>query len=96
MVLEVDGAASGYALLVPYYSNELGGEVCGVDELYVRPPCRNRGHASALFSEVERGTFGAFAGTALGVTPGNGRARRLYERLGFRASGTAMLRPARR
>jgi ribosomal protein S18 acetylase RimI-like enzyme len=70
----------------------MGGEVCEVDELYVRAERRGEGLGSALFREIDAGRFGAFAGTALGVEPGNARARRLYERLGFRAAGTTMLR----
>jgi hypothetical protein len=39
------------------------------------------GLGSALFGAIDAGRFGAFDATALGVTPGNARARRLYERL---------------
>lgn len=42
-------------------------------------------------TEVTDG-FGAVAGVALGVSPDNARARRVYERLGFRAAGTTMVR----
>src|SRR5690349_18452139 len=37
VVAAVGDRVVGYALLVPYWSNELGGEVCAVDELFVRP-----------------------------------------------------------
>jgi GNAT superfamily N-acetyltransferase len=92
IVLDVDGTPSGYALLVSFYSNELGGEVCEVDELFVRPERRGRGFGSALFESIDEGRYGRFVGIALGVTAGNGRARRLYERLGFRAHGVVMAR----
>jgi GNAT superfamily N-acetyltransferase len=90
--------AAGYAFLVPFWSNELGGEVCEIDELYVLPERRREGIGSALFAAIDAGLFGAFAATALGVipskrvTPSNARARRLYERLRFRAAGTTMVR----
>jgi GNAT superfamily N-acetyltransferase len=92
VVAEVGGCVAGFALLVPFWSNELAGDVCEVDELYVRPDRRGEGIGSALFGAIDAGRFGSFAATALGVTPRNLRARRLYERLGFRAAGTTMLR----
>jgi GNAT superfamily N-acetyltransferase len=90
VVAEVGDRLAGYALLVPYWSNEQGGEICEVDELYVRAERRGEGLGSALFAAIDAGSFGAFAGVALGVAPANARARRLYERLGFRAVGTTM------
>lgn len=85
------GAPAGYALLVPYWSNEFGGVILFVDELYVVPGARGRGAARGLFALVERERpFGAVA-AALEVTPGNRRARALYEALGFRARANATL-----
>ena len=96
VVLEVaPGGIQGYGLLVPFYSNEVGGTVCEVDELFVAPASRGRGLASALFSAIDEGRFGPFAAIALGVTPANNRAKRLYERLGFRVAGTTLLRRSR-
>lgn len=93
-VLEVDGAVQGLALLVPFWSSGLGGEVCVVDELYVAPAARGRGHGTSLFAAVERGELWPSPPPvlALGVTPDNARARRLYERLGFKAVGTNLVR----
>jgi ribosomal protein S18 acetylase RimI-like enzyme len=85
-VLEVDGSTAGYALLVPWWSNELGGEVCLVDELYVAPEARGRGLATELLRTLAGGTGpfpNRFVALQLEVTPGNHRARALYERLGF-------------
>jgi len=94
VVLEVAQQVVGYALLIAYWSNELGGEVCAVDELYVTRALRGRGLGAALFEALERGDLWPtpFVAIALGVTPGNARARRLYERLGFAAVGLSMLK----
>jgi GNAT superfamily N-acetyltransferase len=50
VVLEVEGVTTGYALLISFWSNELGGELIVIDELYVTPSFRNRGHARELLT----------------------------------------------
>ncbi len=73
----------GYALLIPYWSNEYGGFLVYVDELYVVAEARCQGVGRGLFPWLrsER-PFGA-VGILLEVSPQNHRARRLYELLGF-------------
>ena len=94
VVLEVDGRIGGYALLVSFWSNELGGEVCTLDELYVEPEHRGSGHATRLLeclSARSAPELESIVALALEVTPGNARARRFYERIGFRAANVALL-----
>jgi ribosomal protein S18 acetylase RimI-like enzyme len=93
-VLDVGQQVIGYALLIAYWSNEFGGEVCAVDELYVARDFRSRGHGAALIQAIERGDVwrAPVAAISLGVTPSNTRARRLYERLGFAAVGVSMVK----
>jgi ribosomal protein S18 acetylase RimI-like enzyme len=96
LVLEGNGRPLGYALLASFWSNELGGEVCTVDELFVKPEARGQGHGRRLLEELLRGGGALWPGTPvafdLEVTPGNGRARAFYESLGFRAAKNAHLR----
>jgi GNAT superfamily N-acetyltransferase len=94
VALDIGRQVVGYALIIAFWSNELGGEVCEVDELYVAREFRGRGHGTAFFEALERGELWPVpvVGVALGVTPGNARARRLYERLGFVAAGVMMVR----
>lgn len=94
VVLEVEGQLVGYALLISFWSNELGGEVCDVDELFVAREHRGRGHATSLFAALDRGELwpGPWVALALGTTPGNADARRLYARLGFASVGVSMVR----
>jgi GNAT superfamily N-acetyltransferase len=84
IVLFIEGSElRGYALLVPYWSNEFGGTLLFVDELFVLPEFRNRGIARSFFGYVaEELPFNPVA-LGLAVNPGNGCARRLYESLGF-------------
>ena len=93
VVLDVQGEVSGYALLIAFWSNELGGDICEVDELFVVPKHRSHGHGSALFAGIVRGTLwpGAITAVALGTTRDNARARRLYARLGFAEVGVTMI-----
>src|SRR5262245_29205582 len=90
VVAEWEGRPVGYALLVPFWSNELGGCVCEVDELYVEAQFRSRGIGRALFDAIEAGEIweDTTVAIALGVTKSNDRARSLYQRVGFRAVGT--------
>jgi GNAT superfamily N-acetyltransferase len=95
VVAEVDGAVVGYALLVSFWSNEYGGEICAVDELYVAPSHRGRGISTSLFDAIlrDQSLFGGRpVALELEVTPDNARARALYERLGFRAKNQTLRR----
>jgi ribosomal protein S18 acetylase RimI-like enzyme len=86
LVLELEGRAEGYALLASFWSNELGGEVCNVDELYVRPSSRGRGHARELLQALAAGSPlwpRRPVAVELEVSPSNARAQALYAGLGF-------------
>jgi len=73
----------GYALLVPYWSNEFGGTLLFVDELFVVPGARNRGIARSFFQFIEKERLFDAIALWLEVNPSNTGARRLYESLGF-------------
>lgn len=77
------GTLCGYALLIPYWSNEFGGTLLYIDEMYIKPEARGRGIGTSFFRYLDETR--PFEAVALGleVSPGNGRARRLYESLGF-------------
>ncbi len=97
---DVDGVdrVVGYALLCSFWSNELRGEVCTVDELFIDHRVRSRGLGSELVRQLvqQRRFFPRAVGFELEVTPSNGRARALYERLGFVPRKNATLRLLRR
>ena len=89
---------AGYALLCSFWSNELGGEVCIIDELFVAPGERGRGYATELVQGLcarQLPWFRDAVAVELEVTPGNARARQLYERLGFCPYKNALMRAAR-
>lgn len=71
----------GYLLLLWYWSNEYGGLLAVVDELYICPPWRRRGFARRALSWVEG--LAGIKGVMLEVTPNNGSASKLYQHCGF-------------
>ena len=85
LACERAGTVVGYALLIAYWSNELGGEITTIDELYVAPEARGQGLGTALIEQVSVGRHCTAPPVALmlEVTPDNARAQALYARLGF-------------
>jgi GNAT superfamily N-acetyltransferase len=77
------GSLRGYALIVPYWSNEFGGTLLFVDELFVVPEARRRGIGRSFFKYLDEVRPFEAVALALEVSPGNKEARRLYESLGF-------------
>jgi ribosomal protein S18 acetylase RimI-like enzyme len=90
------GDVAGYALLISFWSNELGGEVCNIDELFVVHGHRGHGIATALISGLARGGEPFWpvrpVALALEVSPQNERAVGLYRRLGFAGENLSLTR----
>jgi ribosomal protein S18 acetylase RimI-like enzyme len=75
----------GYALLYSFWSNEYGGMVLTLDELYVQPSYRSRGISSHYIQTLEKQSSTSVL-LALEVMPGNEKAQSLYSRLGFKVN----------
>lgn len=93
--LQIDNKIQGYAFLIAFWSNELGGELCVIDELYVKPEVRGQGHASSLIQSLTKEGFiwpRKLAAIELEVTPNNEQARKLYSKLGFKSVRNSMMR----
>jgi GNAT superfamily N-acetyltransferase len=73
----------GYCILINYWSNEYGGMIVFIDELFVVPEYRNNGIASALIKRLIQSPVNDAIALQLEVTPRNISAARLYSRLGF-------------
>jgi ribosomal protein S18 acetylase RimI-like enzyme len=77
-VAEVDGVVVGFTMV---HGDE-------VDQVYVAPAARGSGVAAALLDEAaQRIAAAGHARAWLAVVPGNARARRFYERQGWRDEG---------
>lgn len=81
-ILEYEQSVVGYGLVALTYSNEVGGQVVWLEELYVRLQYRSCGLGKQYFQFVFD-NYPAAKRFRLEVEPNNTRAISLYERLGF-------------
>jgi GNAT superfamily N-acetyltransferase len=85
-VLKRAGKIVGYSILVTFWSNEAGGTILDIDELFVEEQERGKGIATDFIKYVIENRIGDCVAVELGVIAGNERAQKLYERIGFRLS----------
>jgi GNAT superfamily N-acetyltransferase len=88
------GDLAGYAFLLPE-SLAMIWDAAVLNEIYVRPTARGTGLADDLLAAVvehARGQALPLDRLVLDVDPGNGRARRFYERHGFEPWGEMVAR----
>jgi GNAT superfamily N-acetyltransferase len=81
-ILEKDGIPQGYALLAKTWSQEAGGVVIWIEELYIRSNARSQGLGKEFFSYLET-KFSDAVRFRLEVEEENDGAVRLYKRMGF-------------
>jgi ribosomal protein S18 acetylase RimI-like enzyme len=72
----------GYTILIHYWSNEYGGIILFIDELYIKPSFRNQGLGNQFLKVLEL-KFPNINTFALEVSPSNKRAMSLYLKNGF-------------
>ena len=89
LIFEAEGQTAGYALLCKTWSQEAGGAVVWIDELYVLPGFRNKGLGKAFFNELS--AIAPAARYRLEIEPDNARAERLYSAMGFETLGYKQL-----
>lgn len=89
-----EGAVLGFALISPSSDRDLDPRaVLELVALYVHPTCWGRGLGRGLVDAcASDARTRRFSSLSLWVLQGNRRARRVYERLGFRADGARELR----
>ena len=84
-VSETEGRLSGYLVAVFILSLEHGGLMAEIDEIFVLPERRSAGLGARLVAEAERDLAArGLRRLQLQLGVGNDRARRFYERHGFR------------
>ena len=83
LMIEQDGKIAGYGLLSFTYSNEAGGMVVWLEELYILPQFQNLKLGTGFLQWVLDCYKNQVARFRLEVTPTNQGAARLYQKLGF-------------
>ena len=91
VVFTVASIIVGYALVIFYWSNEYGGHILHIDELFVKNAWRGQGIATRFFSALPLADMPSTKALQLEVAPSNSRAQTYYKQLGFQASANAQL-----
>ena len=81
-IFEQNGSPAGYALLAKTWSQEAGGFVIWIEEIYLLPEARGKGLGHEFFSFLEK-AFPDAVRFRLEVELENEGAVRLYQNLGF-------------
>ena len=82
-LFEQDGRPAGYAIIAFTYSNEAGGIVLWIEEIYIPTAYRGHGLGSEFLHYIETEYRGRVARLRLEVERDNKGAVRLYERMGY-------------
>jgi len=84
LVLEHENEIAGYSIIINFWSNEFGGNVSFIDELYIKKEFRGKGIGTNFIKYLAENKFGNAVALRLEVTPDNKKARKLYESIGFK------------
>jgi len=84
MILEYENGIVGYSIIINFWSNEFGGNVSFIDELYIKKEFRGKGIGTDFIKYLAENKFGDAVALRLEVTPDNKKARKLYESIGFK------------
>ncbi len=81
LIFEMDDRTAGYAVISKTFTQEAGGHVAWVEEIYILPEFRGRGLAHELFAKLRE--IEPAARYRLEIEPDNLRAKKLYAEMGF-------------
>jgi len=84
IVLENEDEIVGYSIIINFWSNEYGGNVSFIDELYIKKEFRAKGIGTNFIKYLAENKFKDAVALRLEVTQNNKKAQKLYESLGFK------------
>lgn len=82
-LFEYEGEMAGYGLTAKTFSQEAGGYVWWIEEVYIREKYRSKGLGRKFFQHLEKDKGPGVTRLRLEVEADNKRAVSLYERLGY-------------
>lgn len=83
-LFECENEAAGYGLIAKTYSQEAGGMVWWIEEVYVREAFRSKGIGRGFFAYLDKVKGSAVTRMRLEVEEDNTRAVALYKKLGYK------------
>jgi GNAT superfamily N-acetyltransferase len=86
VLFEFENEIIGYSLLINYWSNEYGGNLLCIDELFVSDAFRGNQIATDFLNYLIQVKYSNAVAIQIEVTPSNKQAKRLYEKIGFKFS----------
>lgn len=82
--IEEENKVAGFLLLSYTFSQESGGKVCWLEEIFIRPEFRGRGLGKEFFHFIESEIEPKVSRIRLEIEPDNDGARRLYRAMGYK------------
>ncbi|MEQ8189561.1 MAG: GNAT family N-acetyltransferase [Candidatus Eremiobacterota bacterium] len=84
ILFRVNNETAGYGIIIFFWSNEYGGNIIYVDELFVKEEWRSKKIGTSFFNYLLENFRDKATALKLEVTPRNVRARKYYEHMGFK------------
>ncbi|MBQ8227901.1 MAG: GNAT family N-acetyltransferase [Clostridia bacterium] len=82
--IDKDGIDAGFLLMAYTFSQESGGKVAWVEEIFISPEFRGQGLGTEFFKFIKEKIEPTCSRIRLEVEEDNQRAKKLYESLGFK------------
>jgi ribosomal protein S18 acetylase RimI-like enzyme len=84
ILLKQSNIIVGYAIIINYWSNEYGGIIFYIDELYIKSEFRGQGIGTGFIKNLINKRYNNCTAIFLEVIPSNERAYNLYAKIGFK------------
>ena len=83
LMIDYKHSTIGYAILINYWSNEYGGIIVHLDELYIDPGYQGKGFATKFINYLISSRYNNAVAFQLEVMPSNHMALKFYQKVGF-------------